>query len=79
MFTLSWLSVLASALLFRGVLSAPMGEAANLETRSVEKRAPAAPHFVLYTDAWVSGETGPPSPSVIEVSGCLRYQAAFPR
>ncbi|KAF7794242.1 hypothetical protein EIP86_005374 [Pleurotus ostreatoroseus] len=30
-----------------------------------KRDVPAAPHFVVYTDQWVSGETGPPTPSDI--------------
>lgn len=35
----------------------------SLETRAVQD----APHFVVYSDAWVSGQTGPPEPSAINV------------
>ncbi|EGO22388.1 glycoside hydrolase family 18 protein [Serpula lacrymans var. lacrymans S7.9] len=52
---------------------AAIGHVAALPTfststgNSVVKRAtiPAAPRFVLYSDKWVSGETGPPAPSTI--------------
>ncbi|KAF8327704.1 glycoside hydrolase superfamily [Cantharellus anzutake] len=30
------------------------------------KRSPSAPHFVVYWDEWVSGENGPPDPSVVQ-------------
>lgn len=39
----------------------------GLATRDV----PAAPHWVIYTDAWVSGETGPPAASTVAVSELL--------
>lgn len=51
------------------VLAMPFDVAeANLtsEARHILARAaPAAPRFVAYQDAWVSGETGPPAPSAI--------------
>ena len=28
---------------------------------------PVAPHWVIYSDQWVSGETGPPDPSAVKV------------
>ena len=34
---------------------------------ATDPSSPAAPHFIVYSDKWVSGETGPPAPSVIEV------------
>lgn len=40
----------------------------DVQTREVTRRStPAAPHFVVYSDKWVSGENGPPDPSEIEV------------
>ena len=63
MFPLSWLYVLSSMLLLRSVLSAPTCEL-SLKARdtALEKRAvPSGPRFVIYSDKWVSGETGPPS------------------
>ncbi|KAI0731324.1 glycoside hydrolase family 18 protein [Earliella scabrosa] len=67
MFALSWLYVLSSMLLFQSVLSAPTREL-SLAARNtaVDKRAvPSAPRFVVYSDRWVSGLTGPPPVSQI--------------
>ncbi|KAI0372704.1 glycoside hydrolase [Pilatotrama ljubarskyi] len=69
MFPLSLFSVLSSLLLFRGALAAPSCGLA-LESRStstsISKRAvPDAPRFVIYSDKWVSGITGPPPVSDI--------------
>lgn len=71
MFSLSIFYVLSSMLLFRGVLSAPACEL-SLESRStstsLSKRAvPAAPRFLVYSDEFVSGLTGPPPVSEIKV------------
>ncbi|KAG2128558.1 glycoside hydrolase family 18 protein [Suillus clintonianus] len=38
-----------------GVLSMPL-----IDTTLSARATPAAPHFVIYSDKWVSGETGPP-------------------
>lgn len=55
-------------LLFPGVLSAPTGELGLDVRSSVEKRAvPSAPRWVIYSDKWVSGATGPPA--VSEIAG----------
>ena len=59
MFGLSALFVLSSLLLSKSVLSAPTAEV-ELQTRAAAT-VPAAPRFVIYSDKWVSGETGPPS------------------
>ena len=50
-----------------GALAAPSGwDNLDNEARDILARAtPAAPHFVVYSDEWVSGETGPPSVSSI--------------
>lgn len=78
MFTLSFFYVLSSMLLFRGVLSAPACEL-SLESRStsstsLSKRAvPAAPRFVVYSDKFVSGLTGPPPVSEIAVRIIILY------
>ncbi|KZP00465.1 glycoside hydrolase family 18 protein [Calocera viscosa TUFC12733] len=56
-------AALLSAWFFSLVLSAPVETISTaLETRQT---AQSAPHWVLYWDAWVTGENGPPSPSVI--------------
>lgn len=58
------------------VLSVPI-EKAELDgsaRKFLTRRAtPAAPHFVVYSDAWVSGENGPPAPSEINV--CLHIMS----
>ena len=69
MFALSWLFVLSSLLLpsvFAAPAPAQLEALPVVDTHAVEKRAPAAPHFVLYGDKYFSG--GPPPPSDIEVS-----------
>ncbi|KAG1740045.1 glycoside hydrolase family 18 protein [Suillus lakei] len=43
-----------------GVLSMPL-----VDTALSARATPAAPHFVIYSDKWVSGETGPPAVSNI--------------
>lgn len=64
---LSSLSVLAA---IGGVLSAPlMGTALSART------TPAAPHFVIYSDEWVSGETGPPA--ISEITGYNVFALSF--
>ncbi|KAL1943057.1 hypothetical protein VTO73DRAFT_4728 [Trametes versicolor] len=79
MFALSFFYVLSSMLLFRGVLSAPACEL-SLESRStstsLSKRAvPAAPRFVVYSDKFVSGLTGPPP--VSEIAGFNVFALSF--
>lgn len=36
-----------------------------MNTTISARAMPAAPHFVLYNDKWVSGEIGPPDVSII--------------
>ena len=50
----------------------------SINATDIESRAkhsadatPAAPHFVVYSDEWVSGENGPPDVSVVNVSPLL--------
>ena len=40
---------------------------ADTDHELAARATPAAPHFVLYSDQWVSGENGPPDASVISV------------
>ncbi|KAI5117052.1 hypothetical protein M0805_005291 [Coniferiporia weirii] len=66
---LSSLVVLISTLAHvSSVISTPVDATGlNASARKVLSRAtPAAPHFVVYSDQWVSGETGPPAVSVID-------------
>ncbi|KAH9852021.1 glycoside hydrolase [Lenzites betulinus] len=82
MFSLSLFYVLSSMLLFRGVFSAPTCEL-SLASRSTQsssaplsKRAiPAAPRFVIYSDKFVPGLTGPPP--VSEVQGYNVFALSF--
>lgn len=73
MIALTWFFVFASALLFGDVLSAPAGESTTDVGIRSAATVPAAPRFVLYTDAWISGENGPPDPSAITVSPDIPY------
>ncbi len=74
MFTpsLSSVFVLLSALFSACVVSSVPVESddgLDLEARNILARAaPAAPHFVVYSDEWVSGENGPPAVSQVQVS-----------
>ena len=63
MFSLSYLFVFAS-LLFSSALSVPTPEV-GIESRAATVTS--APRFVIYSDKWVSGETGPPKASTIKV------------
>ena len=67
---LSSLVFLCSAFLsITSVLSAPIDKDGLTDSaRKILSRAtPAAPHFVIYSDEWVSGENGPPSVSEVQV------------
>ena len=61
-----------------GAVAAPSGwDGLDHEAREILARAtPAAPHFVVYSDEWVSGETGPPS--VSSIKGFNVLYAHFP-
>jgi len=66
-------AVLASQLLnhvacvpIEGVTPSRNASLVELETSATA----AAPHWVIYSDQWVSGENGPPDPSVVKV--CAR-------
>jgi hypothetical protein len=60
------LSVFLSLLTFGA--STPLSESNGTQPRDLEARAiPAAPYFVVYGDAYVSGQTGPPPVSSITV------------
>lgn len=63
--TLAGLSVL------QAVISAPLEDARGFNSMSTgltARATPAAPHFVIYSDKYVSGETGPPPVSQVQVS-----------
>ncbi|TFK83689.1 glycoside hydrolase family 18 protein [Polyporus arcularius HHB13444] len=76
MFAVSCFFILSSMFLFRGVLSAPTCEL-RLDVRSsIEKRGiPSAPRWVIYSDKWVSGATGPPA--VSEIAGFNVFALSF--
>ena len=66
----SALSLLIAFTRITTVFSAPVeGDVLDNEARSILARAtPAAPHFVIYSDRFVSGLTGPPPVSEVKVS-----------
>jgi hypothetical protein len=51
-----------------GVLSLPHVDT-RLSARATPAAPPAAPRFVIYSDEWVTGETGPPA--VTNVTVCI--------
>jgi hypothetical protein len=52
-----------------GVFAAIGGALSHPTDQTLSTRAtPAAPHFVIYSDEWVSGENGPPPVSDVTVS-----------
>ncbi|KAG1770689.1 glycoside hydrolase family 18 protein [Suillus occidentalis] len=53
-----------------GVLSMPL-----MDTALSARATPAAPHFVIYSDKWVSGETGPPA--ISEITGYNVFALSF--
>ncbi|OCH85900.1 glycoside hydrolase family 18 protein [Obba rivulosa] len=58
------------------VLAAPTVDVTQHESRDIVKRTvPAAPRFVIYSDEWVSGESGPPA--VSEVAGYNVFALSF--
>jgi chitinase len=63
----SLLSVFAA---IGGVLSMPL-----MDTTLSARATPAAPYFVIYSDKWVSGETGPPT--VSEITGYNVFALSF--
>ena len=66
-----FLALLAVTTQFSLVSSIPLdGTAGDILARSTKAKAatPSPPHFVVYSDAWVSGENGPPATSQVQVS-----------
>ncbi|VDB91374.1 unnamed protein product [Peniophora sp. CBMAI 1063] len=65
-FSVSRLSAALAAALFAasGTSAAPV--TTELASRKSNAAAPAAPHWVVYTDRWISGETGPPDVSLLD-------------
>ena len=47
-----------------------IGGVVAMEPTLSARATPAAPHFVIYSDKWVSGEDGPPPVSNVTVSLC---------
>ena len=78
--TLSFLVALFYSLILQ-TFAAPIAVRENEDTLDADARdilarsTPAAPHFVVYSDAWVSGQDGPPPVSEINVSP----RSAWPR
>lgn len=57
-------------------LQGPQFDTLDVGTRNILARStPAAPRFVVYSDAWVSGETGPPA--VADVAGWNVFALSF--
>ncbi|PSR90582.1 hypothetical protein PHLCEN_2v4875 [Hermanssonia centrifuga] len=76
MVSLLFSRIVSTAVLFvishlAGVLAAPSGwDGLNNQARDILARAtPAAPHFVVYGDQYVSGTTGPPALSFLLLEG----------
>jgi hypothetical protein len=60
------LALIFTSLLLFGTNAKPISTAQ--ETSVVAKRSvPSPPHWVIYSDEWFSGETGPPTVSQIAV------------
>lgn len=72
-FSLPRLAAAALALVCAGraAVALPVDTGLGTEARDILSRstkATAAPHFVIYSDKWVSGSTGPPDASDLKVS-----------
>lgn len=69
----SWLAIVASAIVYAGcatsvAINGTSFDGLSEQARNVLARAtPAAPHFVIYADAYDSGVTGPPPVASIKV------------
>ncbi|EMD33176.1 glycoside hydrolase family 18 protein [Gelatoporia subvermispora B] len=58
------------------VLAVPLPNTASQEpTQTANRTVPAAPHFVVYGDEWISGENGPPD--VSEIKGYNVFALSF--
>lgn len=76
--TFSSIATLFSALSFiSSVISAPIVELDHSARDILARATPAAPHFVVYSDEWVSGENGPPATSAINVSNTDQFVRIF--
>lgn len=76
--TFSSIATLFSALSFiSSVTSAPIVELDHSARDILARATPAAPHFVVYSDEWVSGENGPPATSAINVSNTDQFVRIF--
>ncbi|VDC02895.1 unnamed protein product, partial [Peniophora sp. CBMAI 1063] len=69
----TYAALVAAACFFSSSSALPTG-AADLSTRATAA-TPAAPHFVVYTDAWINGENGPPD--VSQLKGYNTYIMGF--
>ena len=75
---LSSIITLFSALTFIGsVKSAPIVELDPVARDILARAAPVAPRFVIYSDKFVSGETGPPPASDVAVSTVLSCLSCY--
>lgn len=61
MVSFKFLSLISVFAVMGGVFSVPV------DTTLSVRATPAAPHFVIYSDKWVSGENGPPPVSDVTV------------
>jgi hypothetical protein len=70
----AYLAVIISALSLIGssVVASPL-VTTDLESRKASA-VQAAPHFVTYTDQWISGENGPPNVSAVKVLGHILFR-----
>lgn len=64
--TLLALLLALSSAFFSLVLAAPFGNLDATARRILERATPVAPHWVIYSDKYVSGTTGPPDVSEVE-------------
>lgn len=77
MVSFSTLAPCVSVLLnFAAVWATPVNitayEGLSLEARDILARAtPSAPHWIIYSDEYTSGLTGPPAPSAVSVNHFL--------
>lgn len=75
MFPFTFVQAVATLISLSGIVSAAsipssLDKYAALDTTAREilaRATPTAPHFVIYSDKFVSGETGPPDASAVAV------------
>lgn len=67
------LAIAARLVAFQETNASPLVD--HDDTHPLTSRATqAAPHWVIYSDKWISGENGPPSVNDIKVSSCCMLQ-----